>query len=66
MTPLSNDLVSEPLSAEAARGKCEEAAAMIISKHAPGGHWQWLDAYQLRVYTAKGDAFLTLHIETLQ
>lgn len=63
---MADDLVSAPLSADAARGKCEEAAAMLIGKHAVGGHWQWLDDKRLRVYHANGDAFLTLSIEALQ
>lgn len=63
---LTDDLVSEPLNAEQARAKCEEAAATILSKHAIGGHWQWLDEKRLRVYKANGDAFMTLVIEALQ
>lgn len=62
----SDDLVSAPLDAAQARAKCEEAAAMIILKHEPGGLWQWLDDKRLRVYKANGDALLTLQIEALQ
>lgn len=61
-----NDLVSDPLDAAQARAKCEEAAATILAKHAPGGRWQWVDERSLRVFHANGSAFLTLHIETLQ
>lgn len=63
---MTDDLVSEPLDESQARTKCEEAADMIVAKHAPGGHWRWLDHRHLRVYTVRGDAFLTLKIEALQ
>lgn len=58
--------MSEYWTESTARAKCEEAAAMAISKHVPGGHWQWLDDTHLRVYKADGDAFITLTIEGLQ
>jgi hypothetical protein len=57
-------LVSKPLSAEAARAKCEEAADVIVARK--GGHWDWLDDRRLRVYEPNGDPFATLHLESLQ
>jgi hypothetical protein len=56
--------VSQPLSANEARAKCEHAADMIVNKH--GGYWKWIGARHLRVFKDNGDAFLTLHIEALQ
>lgn len=59
-------VVSKPLAEAEARVKCEEAAAMLIEKHVPGGLWQWIDKYRLRVYMPNGDAFMTLSLESLQ
>lgn len=55
---------SGPLSAEAAKAKCEEAAEILASQH--GGFWNWIDSTRLRVYKSSGDPFATLHVEPLQ
>lgn len=58
--------VSQPLSREQARAKCEEAAEMLLDKHAPDGDWEWIDDKRLCVYNAAGAPFATLHMEELQ
>ena len=63
--PADEQYVSAPLDEAAARERCEEAADMLVHKHAHGGSWRWTDARTLCVYRADGAAFATLNIEAL-
>lgn len=60
----TEQLASAPLTAEAARAKCEEAADVLASQH--GGFWHWIDEKRVRVYKPDGAPFATLHMEPLQ
>jgi hypothetical protein len=64
--PLPDDqYVSAPLDEDVARERCEEAAEMLVNKHARGGSWRWTDARSLCVYRADGAPFATLSMEAL-